>query len=101
MMLFNETVGVDRDIEQEWLQWMKEKHIPEVLKTGMFKSAKIYKVLHDQDDGSISYSVQYFAETIDHVQQFLEVFAPVLVAEHRKKFLNKHVAFRTLLEEVD
>ena len=100
-MLFNETVGVDKDVEQEWLQWMKQKHIPEVLKTGMFISAKIYKVLHEQDDGSISYSVQYFAESIDHVQQFLEVFAPVLVAEHRQKFLNKHVAFRTLLEEVE
>jgi hypothetical protein len=100
MMLFNETVGVDKDIEQEWLHWMQQKHIPEVLNTGMFISAKIYKVLHDQDDGTVSYSIQYFAESIDHIQQFLEVFAPVLVAEHRQKFMNKHVAFRTLLEEV-
>ena len=100
MLLYNVTVGVDHDIESEWLAWMKQKHIPDVMKTGMFESFRIYKVLHDQDDGTTSYSVQYFARNIDNVQQYLEVFAPVLIEEHRKRFANKHVAFRTLLEEV-
>jgi uncharacterized Fe-S radical SAM superfamily protein PflX len=99
MLLYNVTVGIDKDIEMEWLQWMKENHIPAVMNTGMFVSSKIYKVLHDQDDGTISYSVQYFADTIDQVQQYLEVFAPVLIEEHRHRFLNKHVVFQTLLEE--
>lgn len=100
MLLYNVTVGIDNDVEAEWLQWMKETHIPNVLRTGMFVSHKIYKVLHDQEDGTTSYSIQYFAETIEHVTQYLEVFAPVLIEEHRKRFHDKHVAFRTLLEEV-
>lgn len=100
MLLYNVTVGVDKDIEQEWLLWMKEIHMPDVLRTGMFVSSKIYKVLHDQDDGTVSYSVQYFAKSIDHIQQYLEVYAPALIEAHRQKFINKHVAFRTLLEEV-
>lgn len=100
MLLYNVTVGIDKDVEIEWLQWMKEKHIPDVLNTGMFVSSKMYKVLHDQDDNTISYSVQYFAKSIDHIQQYLEVFAPMLIEEHRRKFLNKHVAFNTLLEEI-
>jgi hypothetical protein len=94
------TVGVDKDIESEWLAWMKEKHIPDVLNTRMFVSHKLYKVLHDQDDGTVSYSIQYFASSIDEIQQYLEVFAPALIEEHRHRFHNKHVAFRTLLEEV-
>jgi hypothetical protein len=100
MLLYNVTVGIDKDVEAEWLEYMRDKHIPDVLNTGMFVNAKMYKVLHDQDDGTISYSVQYFAESIDHFQQYLDVFAPVLIDEHRKKFNNKHVAFMTLLEEV-
>lgn len=100
MLLYNVTVGIDKDVEMEWLQWMKEKHIPDVLNTGMFVSFKMYKVLHDQDDNTISYSVQYFAKSIDHIQQYLEVFAPMLIEEHRRKFANKHVAFNTLLEEI-
>lgn len=100
MLLYNVTIGIDKDVEMEWLQWMKEKHIPDVLNTGMFVSSKMYKVLHDQDDNTISYSVQYFAKSIDHIQQYLEVFAPMLIEEHRRKYLNKHVAFNTLLEEI-
>jgi hypothetical protein len=100
MFLYNVTIGIDPDIEQEWLNWMKETHIPDVLRTGMFTSHKMYKVLHDNNDGSISYSVQYFANSLENVLQYLEVFAPALVEEHMAKFRNKHVAFRTLLEEV-
>lgn len=100
MLLYNVTVGIDRDIEAEWVQWMKEEHIPNVLGTGMFVSYKMYKVLHDEEDGTISYSIQYLAETIGHVTKYLETHAPALIEAHRKRFANKHVAFRTLLEEV-
>lgn len=100
MLLYNVTVGIDSAIEMEWLQWMKAKHIPDVLRTGMFVDYKIYKVLHDNNDGTVSYSVQYFATSLELVVQYLEVFAPAMAEEHRQKFLDKHVAFRTLLEEV-
>ena|SRR5882762_9203436 len=100
MLLYNVTVGIDKEIQEEWLDWMREKHIPQVMATGMFVDWKIYKVLHDQDDGGVSYSVQYFANTINHVTTYLEKYAPRLVEEHRTRFQNRHVAFMTLLEEV-
>lgn len=100
MFLYNETIGIDQSLEKEWLDWLKNKYIPEVMKTGMFVESRIYKVLHENDDGTVSYSVQYFASSIQHVQQYLEHHAPPLVNELRTKFRDKHVAFRTLLEEV-
>lgn len=100
MFLYNVTVGIDADIEQEWVQWMKTTHIPAVLRTGLFVDYKFYKVLHDNGDGSISYSVQYFAASLENVVLYLEKFAPALVEELRQKFRDKHVAFQTLLEEV-
>lgn len=100
MLLYNVTVGVDPSIEKEWLQWMKTEHILDVLNTGMFVTAKIYKVLHETEDGTVSYSTQYFAESLDHVEKYLEQFAPALREEANKRFAGKHVAFRTLLEEV-
>ncbi len=100
MFLYNVTVGIDADIEQEWVLWMKTTHIPDVLKTGLFVDYKFYKVLHDNSDGSISYSVQYFATSLENVVLYLEKLAPALVEEHRQKFRDKHVAFQTLLEEV-
>lgn len=100
MYLFNETVGIDASVEKDWLVWAKTVYIPSVLDTQLFTDYKIYKVLHESEDGSISYSIQFFSGTLENVVQFLEVFAPPLVQQQRQKFNNKHVAFRTLLEEV-
>jgi hypothetical protein len=100
MLLYNITIGIDAEIEQEWIAWIKENHIPYVMATGLFIESKMYKVLHDQEDGTISYSIQYFAKSINEVTQYLEIFAPALIEQHRKKFMNRHVAFQTLLEEI-
>ena len=101
MLLYNVTIGIDRDAEQEWLQWMKARYVPAVLNTGMFLDAKIYKVLHDdENEATVSYSVQFFAESIIQVSEYLEKYEPGFGAELLLKFRDKHVAFRTLLEEV-
>lgn len=100
MFLYNVTVGVDKDAEEAWLVWMQNEHIPDVLATNMFTSHRMYKVLHDNDDGTTSYSIQYFAKTLDDVSMYLEKFAPALIEKHKQKFGGKHVAFRTLLQEL-
>lgn len=100
MVLYNVTVGIDTDAEEEWLSWMKSKHIPAVMDTGMFIEYKIFKVLSQEEEQSVSYSIQYFAQTVDKVVEYLNNHAPKLVEEHRNRYKDKHVAFRTLLEEV-
>lgn len=100
MILYNVTVGIDKASEAEWVMWMKENHIPEVLNTGIFVGHKFYKVLSHDDEGSVSYCIQYFTLSITEFNQYLELHAPRLVEKHRQKFKDRHVAFRTLLEEV-
>lgn len=100
MLLYNITIGIDKEVEGEWLEWMKAEHIPEVMKTNLFYDFKIYKVLQDQDEDNISYSVQYLAQTLDHVTLYFEKFAPSILEKLRLRFKDKHVAFMTLLEEV-
>lgn len=98
MFLYNITVGIDKDAEQEWLRWMKDEYIPRVMRTQLFTSYKLYKVLHDDDQESTSYSLQYMARTLSDVTTFFEKHK-ALIDEHRNRYHNKHVAFMTLLEE--
>ncbi|MCB0492157.1 MAG: DUF4286 family protein [Cyclobacteriaceae bacterium] len=100
MILYNVTIGIDKDIEEVWVEWMKVTHIPEVLKSGIFVKYKFYKVLSHDDEGSVSYCVQYFTPSIEKFNLYLKDHAPGLIEQHRAKFDGKHVAFRTLLEEV-
>jgi len=100
MLLYNVTFGIDKQIEEEWISWMKENYIPALMQTGLFTDYKMYKVLTHDDESSVSYSVQCFSNTIDQVLKYLNDFAPALVEVHRLRFKDKHVAFNTLLQEI-
>ena len=100
MFIYNVTVGVDKAFEQEWLLWMREIHVPDVMATQMFTGYKIYKVLASEDEGTISYAIQYSARSLDDVDLYLEKFAPSLREDVKKKFGDHQASFRTLLQEV-
>jgi hypothetical protein len=100
MLLYNITIAVDAPIEQEWKNWMKQEFIPESMKTGLFTDFRFYKVLTHDDPASVSYCVQYFVETIEQFNQYLNAHAQALLEQQRLKFPDRHAAFQTLLEEI-
>ena len=99
MFLYNETIGIDKDIEQQWLQWMQHNHMPAIMRLDIFRDARLYKILHNTDDNTVSYSAQYFADSITDVQRYLDQHEPALTQHLRNAFPDRHVVFRTLLEE--
>lgn len=101
MILYNVTVNIDFSVEEEWKVWMKNEHIPKVLSTGAFVSNKMYKLLNEVPEATgTTYSIQYMCESIDKLDNYIENMAPALVKEHVDLFGNKHVAFRSVLEEI-
>jgi hypothetical protein len=98
MLMYNVTFNLDQSIEQDWINWMKESHIPKVMATDMFVENRIYKIMHEQEDGSVNYSVQYFAESLDQVLKYQKEFSPKLQADVTERYQDKLIAFRTLLE---
>jgi hypothetical protein len=98
MILYNVTVNIDNEVEQEWLQWMKEVHIPDVMATGQFLENKLFKLLHESEDNSTNYSVQYFAKTLDHVLEYQERHSKKLQEDANQKFKDRFVVFRSVME---
>ena len=100
MFIYNVTVNIADEVHTEWLKWMREVHIPDVMKTGCFIDSGILKVLYVEDEGH-TYSIQYkFLEMAD-IEKYQKEFAPALQEEHSRKFKDKYTAFRTLLQIVD
>lgn len=88
-------------IEQEWLDWMRSKHIKEVLATKLFKSARLSKILSHQEPNQISYSVQYLCENQEKLKAYYQGFATDLRKESAALFKDKIHVFRTELELVE
>lgn len=87
-------------VEQEWLQWMKSKHIPDVLATGCFVKHNMVKVLNEEE-GGCTYSIQYHFKNMNDYENYRMNFAPALQKEHTEKYSGKFAAFRTLLQIIE
>lgn len=99
MFLYNVTLILEDAAAEEWLQWMQDVHIPEVMATGLFVSNRLLKVVDSPNEG-VTYCTQYVVETLDNYNKYQETFAPALQAELNEKFKNRFVAYRSLMEFV-
>lgn len=97
MILYNVTINIDESAHEEWLVWMKETHIPEVLATGMFTENRICKV-EGESEGGVTYAIQYVAPDRSHYERYLDEFAPKLQQAHTARYNGRFAAFRTVLE---
>lgn len=100
MILYNVTLILEEAIENEWLKWMQEEHIPEVMASQCFISNRMLRVLDSPNEG-VTYCIQYIAETPEQYETYKNEFAPGLQAKTLAKFENRFVAYRTLMEFVD
>lgn len=101
MIVYSVTVSLDPAVEQDWVQWMKEKHIPDVMNTGCFTERRITKVVDGAEEGSINYNVQYVCESHEILDHYHAHHATPLQAAHRERYQDKFIAFRTILEIID
>ena len=100
MILYNVTVKVDPDIEQDWLRWMKEEHIPEVMETGLFLDHRFLRMESEEAAPGNTYAIQYWLNNMDDFIRYQNDFAAALQAKHSERYKDKYVAFRTLIKEV-
>lgn len=101
MIIYSVTVKIELSAHDEWLMWMRNVHIDEVLATGKFKKYKFHRVLADDETDGITYNVQYYAESMSDYFDYKEQDAPDLQRKTMLQFKDKFVAFRTLLREVE
>jgi len=96
-VLYNVTVSVDQSVHEEWLVWMREVHIPDVMRSGFFLENRICRVLAFEE-GGVTYAVQYLCHNMNDYEDYQRLAAPNLQADHNARFGSRVAAFRTVLE---
>ena len=100
MLIYNVTINIDESVHDKWLEWMRDKHIPDMLGTGKFSHAKMVKVLVEEDMGGVTYSIQYTTQDRKTLEAYYREDADRLRNDAQHLFPNKFVAFRTELEVI-
>ncbi|MBC7885189.1 MAG: DUF4286 family protein [Saprospiraceae bacterium] len=100
-LLYNVTIKVEAPYHEDWLKWMKQTHIPDVMATGHFESYRLTRLLGDEDEYGIGYAVQYLAHNHDAFNDYEQHHAKRLQKDHQDRYAGKYVAFRTIMEVLD
>ena len=100
MIIYNVTTNIHESVHDKWMIWMQHKHIPEMLACGKFISARMARVLIEEEMGGVTYSVQYTTDSKETLQKYYLEDAPALREEGVKIFGDLMLSFRTEMEVV-
>ena len=101
LFIYNVTSKVNHHIHHEWLEWMKDVHIPEVLATGMFTHHRILRLKDVDESDGVTYAIQYFCSTMSHYERYIEMYSVLMRNAVLEKWNGEVVSFRTLMEVIN
>jgi hypothetical protein len=101
MIIYNVTTKVHNSIADEWLQWVKDVHVKDILNTGCFTDFKIVKLLETDETEGPTYAVQFYAESKALYNRYIEKFSTQMRNAAFSKWGDKFLSFRSVMQIVD
>jgi len=101
MIIYNVTTKVLHSVKDQWLKWLKEEHIPEILATKCFQNATVLYLMEADDDEGVTYAVQYHAESLASYNEYIDKFSNEMRAKTIDKWKEKTISFRTIMQIVN
>ncbi|MGZ8538072.1 MAG: DUF4286 family protein, partial [Flavisolibacter sp.] len=98
--IYNVTNKVEPSIANEWLQWMLNEHIPDIMETKCFYSSRLVKILEIDESEGPTYAIQYFAASRSDYNRYIEIYADTMRKKAFDKWGDKFFAFRSVMEIV-
>lgn len=101
MIVYNITIKIDPAIEEDWIQWQQQEHIPDIMASGQFSQWKMFRLLEQDDTEGQTFVIQYFAPALENYYRYIEEFAPELRRKAFNRWGDRFIAFRTVMEVVN
>lgn len=99
MIIYSISIIVKNSVVSEWLSWMNQEHIPEILATGLFLDYRIMKNLIPSSlSDETNFIINYRLKSIEDYHVYAEKYSPALQSKHHEKFPGKFRASRSVLE---
>lgn len=100
MIVYNVTVKTETAIASDWLHWLKQEHIPDIINTGCFTHATILRLLEVDETEGPTFAVQYHAESKALYNRYIQKYADEMRKKSVGKWGQKVIGFRSVMEVV-
>jgi len=100
MVVFNTTFSIDKDIHQEFMDFLLESFIPLAMESGILTLPRLSKIVSHGEDEGVSLALEFQAEDFDALEDWqnnesADVFSRLIDA-----FGDKVVGFSTFMEVI-
>jgi hypothetical protein len=101
MIVYNVTIKIGWGIHEEWLEWMKKEHMPEMIQTNCFTHFHLLRLLETDEEEGPTYAAQYIAESKADYNRYIELHSTEMREKGFKKWGNQFIAFRSLMQSIE
>jgi hypothetical protein len=101
MLIFNTTYLVVDRMHGAWHKWLYEHHIPMMLDSGHFDKPQVAKVLTNESQEGVSFSVQFHTENMQSLEAWNKKYAETFLADFTEHFGQEVLLFSTVLEIIE
>jgi hypothetical protein len=100
MHVYNISFQIAPTLQEQWLEWMKNKFIPIIASTGCFGDHQFYE-LSVEDDQAPTYTLQLFASSQEMLVKFEATQSPSIMDELENTWGTQCFHFITKMKNVN
>ncbi|MBI1343271.1 MAG: DUF4286 family protein [Terrimonas sp.] len=100
MVIYNVTVKTEAAVATDYINWLHQEHIPEILQTGCFSHANILRLLDVDESEGPTFVIQYRTTTLDNYKTYLAKFAGAMREKSFARWGDRIITFRTVMQSV-
>ena len=100
MFIFNTTFLVSDSVHGAWIKWVRENHIPFVLKSELLTQPQVTKILSAEEQDGTSFSVQFHAADATALETWRMQYENECQMNCFKTFGAEVLSFSTVMEVI-
>lgn len=101
MLIVNTTYHVSEDCQKDWIKWVKAEYIPEVTKTNLMVHPRFFRLLVEDEPGTVSYALQFEVKDLDTLENWFQRYGTEMQQTMSNRFQEKVIGFTTMMETVE
>ena len=67
MVVYKVIIQIEKKIEKEWLKWMYDVHIPEIMDLKIFYKSRLFSIIKIKEKEFSSYCIEYYCASLEAV----------------------------------
>ena len=97
MIVYKVIIQIEKKIEKEWLKWMNDIHIPEIMDLKIFYKSRLFRIIKIKEEEFSSFCIEYYCNSKDQYNFYKERYSSDLQTKHLEKFKGKFNGKRLIL----